>query len=151
MVLTCLIILVVVVCFAIGALCTYLFRLNAKNNVQLGLNYLRFKFETLSNNGIPFILEVSINIVIDQWKYKFGAQSEYKCKEKIKEIIIGETRRISSYNCRGFWLTDQSKKELRISVQKRFYDYYNFELYKFPYLLMITDIDVNYIPLYSRR
>ena len=136
-----------IICFVIGRI--YFIRWYRMNNVRISIPYFLNEYEVLDKDCQPILLSVNLELVLDSWNYRYKAMSIDKCKEMLKTIIAGELRGMAIMGNKEYWLREENINQLRKNIQKRFYDYFLFELYKFPYLFMISHIDVRYIPHYS--
>lgn len=136
-----------IICFVIGRI--YFIRWHRMKNVKISIPYFLNEYEVLDKDCQPIFLEVNLKLVLDKWNYRYKAVSVDRCKEIINNIIANELRGMAITNNKEYWLRGENANQLRKNIQKRFYDYFGFELYKFPYLFMIKDIDVRYIPHYS--
>ena len=136
-----------IICFVIGRI--YFIRWHRMKNVRISIPYFFNEFHVLDKDYQPIFLEVNLKLVLDKWNYRYKAVSIDRCKEIINNIIANELRGIAITNNKEYWFREENVNQLRKNIQKRFYDYFEFELYKFPYLFMIKDIDVRYIPHYS--
>lgn len=134
-----------IICFVIGRI--YFIRWHRMKGVRISIPYFFNEFHVLDKDYQSIFLEVNLKLVLDKWNYRYKAVSIDRCKEIINNIIAGDLRGMAITNNKEYWFREENVIQLRKNIQKRFYDY--FELYKFPYLFLIKDIDVRYIPHYS--